>query len=409
MNLFKVIASGKHSFREEFVSAFFAYLLAPNMDHGLGASFFSSLVERIGEKRCDPDLKQLSFDLGDELRTDFFKEENGQIDIDIEFRYELPGGKSGYIDIIARYKNWYFIIENKILQSSKTKDQLLEQYQGAKGRLTELHGEDFTLVQIYLVPALRGQDGWSSSQAFQEEIHQEYTDKDFGILLYWQEPEDKDELSVLAMLQDLLEKESKGAISPLAYDTKQGLKSFINFCLSEFSGYSYTRKPQKGFQQQQNDKVKVSDLLQQQDELYIGIQWGKAGLIIKSWRNHDFKNELLSVSPIPKGWQYLPLPLFQKMCTWAMDPENHDLNDIDWQGKPFGSVNLYRVAKTAGENIYIGMQGGLDKLKEMDEADFFAKEMWEVGNGKKSINWFSGKEYCQVVEEKNIRKIIDQA
>ena len=44
MNLFRVIASGKHSFREEFVSAFFAYLLSPTMDHGLGARFFATLV-----------------------------------------------------------------------------------------------------------------------------------------------------------------------------------------------------------------------------------------------------------------------------------------------------------------------------------------------------------------------------
>lgn len=409
MNLFKVIASGKHSFREEFVSAFFAYLLAPNMDHGLGAGFFSSLVKQIGKKRENAELKQLANELNDELRTDLFDEENGQIDIDIEFRYTLTNGRSGFIDIIARYKNWYFIIENKILQSSKTSDQLLEQYQGARQRLQELHDGDFTLVQIYLVPALAGQGGWSSSQAFEEELHNEYGGKDFGVLLYWQQPEDKQELSVVTILRDLLEKESMGAISPLAYDTRQGLKSFINFCLSEFSGYNYTKRPDKHPGTQQVDHYRVAELLEQPDDIYVGIQYGKAGLIIKAWRNQDFRNEMVRVSSTPKGWQYLPWQVFQKICRWAMEPEQHDLKGLEWQGKPFGAVNLYRVAKTAGEDIFIGMQGGLTKLGEMSEEDFYAKEMWEIGNSRKSINWFSGEEYCDVVEKKNISSILTKA
>ncbi|MCP3933437.1 MAG: PD-(D/E)XK nuclease family protein [Bacteroidetes bacterium] len=409
MNLFKVIASGKHSFREEFVSAFFAYLLAPNMDHGLGARFFSSLVQEIGKKTNIADLKRLAQELDDELRTDMFDEDNGQIDIDIEFRYELENGTSGFIDIIARYKNWYFIIENKILQSSKTRNQLLEQYLGAKRKLKELHGDDFVLVQIYLVPALAGTTGWSSSQAFEEELHQQYEGKDFGELLYWQEPEDKKELSVIAMLRNLLDEESIGVISPLSYDTKQGLKSFINFCLNEFSGYNYTKRPQRLSNKQNTDKQRVAELLDQKDDVYIGVQYGKAGLINKAWRNVAFKNELLTVSSTPKGWQYLPLFVFQKMCVWAMNPDNNNLNGIDWQGKPFGTVNLYRVAKTAGKSIFIGMKGGLEKLKRMDEKDFNAKEIWEIGNTQKTTtNWFSGEEFCQTIETKNIRSILDE-
>ena len=408
VNIFKVIASGKHSFREEFVSAFFAYLLAPNMDHGLGSSFFSSLVKRIGDKKQNQKLLNLALELDDTLRTDFFNDGNGQVEIDIEFKYELPSGKSGFVDIVVHYKNWYFIVENKIIQTSKTKDQLREQYLGTRGRLIKLHGDNLSIVQIYLVPALLGQEGWSSSQAFQDELHTEYQFEDFGTLLYWQEPSDTEELSVLAILTDLLKKESMGAISPLSYDTKQIIKSFVNFCLNEFSGYSYTKQP-LGKTIVQKDKIKVSDLLQQQDEMYVGIQWCKAGLIIKSWRNTSFKDELLTVSSDPKGWQYLPLTMFQKICTWAMDPDNNDLNGVEWQGKPFGAVNMYRVAKTAGTDIYIGIRGGIEKFKVMTEKEICAKEMWEVSNTRKSANWFSGTDYCDIVEEKNITSIIDKA
>lgn len=310
--------------------------------------------------------------------------------------------------------SWHIIktgissLMNKIILSSKTKNQLREQYLGTKDRLTKLHGDNLIIVQIYLVPAIAGQGGWSSSQAFKDELHTKYQGEDFGTLLYWQEPSDSDELSVLTILKDLLNKEFIGAISPLAYDTKQVIKSFINFCLSEFSGYSYTKQTQVQLVDQAN-KIIVSDLLKQQDDLYVGIQWGKAGLINKAWRNSIFKDEQLTVSTSPKGWQYLPLAVFQKICTWAMNPDNNDLKGLEWQGKPFGTVNMYRVAKTAGNDIYIGMQGGLEKLKAMTMADFMAKEMWEVSNTRKSANWFSGKDFCDVVEEKNILSIMDEA
>lgn len=411
MNLFRVIASGKHSFREEFVSAFFAYLLSPNMDHGLGVSFLATLVRRIGRQCQDEELQQLAMEFGNGLRTDLFSDESGQVDIDLEFRYELPGGASGFIDIITRYKDCYFIIENKILSSSKSKGQLRDQYIGARSRLLGQHGPDFRIVQIYLVPALPGIDGWESSQAFQDEQHDEYQGRDFGVLLYWQPPKDTNDLSVVSILQDLLAREARGMISPLAYDTRQTLKSFIDFCLGEFSGYNYVKSVKKtnGGNPVDNDQVTVKDLLNRQDgELYVGIQYGRAGLVIKGWRNFGFMEESLTVSLVPRGWQYLPLGLFQKLSVWAMDPEHNDLKGIEWQGKPFGAVNLYRVAKTAGADIFIGIKGGLSRLQEMTEEEFIAKEMWEVSSVKKSANWFSGEEYCQVVESKNLREVLDK-
>ena len=50
MNIFRTIASGKHAFREEFVSAFLAYLLSPKMDHGLGFTVLSRLLTHVAEK-----------------------------------------------------------------------------------------------------------------------------------------------------------------------------------------------------------------------------------------------------------------------------------------------------------------------------------------------------------------------
>lgn len=44
MNLFKVFAFGKRRMREEFISAFLAWLLSPEMDHGLRFEFVKRFI-----------------------------------------------------------------------------------------------------------------------------------------------------------------------------------------------------------------------------------------------------------------------------------------------------------------------------------------------------------------------------
>lgn len=44
MNLFKVFASAKKGFQEEYASSIFAWLCHPNMEHGLGYTFLVELL-----------------------------------------------------------------------------------------------------------------------------------------------------------------------------------------------------------------------------------------------------------------------------------------------------------------------------------------------------------------------------
>jgi hypothetical protein len=63
MNLFRTIASGKQAFREEFVSAFLAYLLSHKMDHGLGFIFLSKLLVEICLKTSGRSVKRIGISI----------------------------------------------------------------------------------------------------------------------------------------------------------------------------------------------------------------------------------------------------------------------------------------------------------------------------------------------------------
>jgi hypothetical protein len=122
VNIFRTLASGKHSFREEFVSAFLAYLLSPKMDHGLGYSVLSHLIQKIADNQNNQDLKALSAQFKSRLWDNIF-EENGQ-DVAVELEVYYPGG---FIDLVVRCGEWFILIENKIALSSKTSNQILNQ------------------------------------------------------------------------------------------------------------------------------------------------------------------------------------------------------------------------------------------------------------------------------------------
>ena len=89
---------GKHAFREEFVSAFLAYLLSTKMDHGLNFTFLSKLLSRIAEQGNAASLKDLSEHFKCRLWENIFDENEGLPLVEPEFRY--PGG---FIDIVIKY------------------------------------------------------------------------------------------------------------------------------------------------------------------------------------------------------------------------------------------------------------------------------------------------------------------
>lgn len=396
MNIFRVMASGKHTFREEFVSAFLAYLLSPKMDHGLGAKVLSSLLAEIGKHQIKSELINLAEEFGDKLRSDLFSDEAASVNVELEL--DTRGG--GVIDIVVNYDNWFIMIENKIYHQSIRPKQVENQYYGLKNLLRQKGFQNPKILVIYLVPAIAGLDGWSSSQTSREEVKFATLDKDNDhcTLITWQPTDNGNEVSIVGILRKLLHDEAQGNISPMSYDVRQTLLAFIDFILGEFGGYPYDRATEKV----KLDKRKVADLLKLTEEIHVGIQYGMAGVITKAWKNPQFLSQELSVSETPRGWQYLPLKDFKILTEWALNPDKN-LSGIEWSGKPFATRYLYLVAKSAGLEIFIGVQGGLEALRKMNEDEIRERKFWEVSDSKKSWQWFSGNDFCQVLESKGIQ------
>ena len=183
---------------------------------------------------------------------------------------------------------------------------------------------------------------------------------------------------------------------------RQLIRSFIDFTLNEFGGFAYQRVTT-------NKKIgqrRVSELLSTSDDsLYVGIQYGMAGLINRAWRNADFINDLVSVSDQENGWQYLRLSEFKIVATWSMDPSiqhAQGLRTIRWHGMPFWAKKLYVVAKATGDGIWIGIRGGLAALNAMSREEILNRTSWQVSDERKNTSWFSGNDFCEVLESKGI-------
>lgn len=263
---------------------------------------------------------------------------------------------------------------------------------------------DPRIVLIYVVPAIPNETGWSTSQKYSEELSFKYDGNDFGTVVYWQPTQDEETISIVDIIRKILKEESTGAISPLSYDIKQNLKSFIDFALGEFKGYFY----ETSLKRVNNNKEIVSNILSKDEDIFIGVQYGQGGLISKAWRNPDFLKERVSVSDEPLGWQYLKLAVFKKITQWAIDPESNNLSGIEWTGKPFWAVNLYRVAKTTGKDIHIGIKGGISVLKQMTADDILNRKFWELNPSKKNSSWLSGDEFCEIIEGMPVQDVLDE-
>ena len=186
MNIFEVLSQGKGSINEENISSFLAYLLDPNEDHGLYTEFLERFLAQFGLKSS-------------EIDSDNF---------DITLEFPVKTDKKYYIDLIFETNNYIIAIENKILESSKRKNQLQNEYDGLKESefYKEIGRKPIIMVSL-------------SPKNTDEDIRQEENDR--FKKLEWQE--------VLDILIEILEDENKCKINPINEYTKHTIKAFINF------------------------------------------------------------------------------------------------------------------------------------------------------------------------------------
>lgn len=395
MNLFRVLASGRFPLREEVVSAYLAYLLSPRMDHGLGPLVLTELLRKISKAHPHHEIGAVAKQLQHRLRSDLFGD-SAEVGVELELAY--PSGSSvGFIDVVVRCGDWFIAIENKIALASAEKGQLQKQYAGLRQVLAARERADHKVCMIYLVPAAQSSEGWSLAATTENELGFERNGGDMAVLMTWQ-PTSDGALSFVELVRGLLTQESRGEIAPMSYDIRQSLLAFIDFALGEFQGYPYDR----AVPSRNTDLHRVSELLASSEPLFVGIQHGMAGLIRRAWRDPSFKNQQLPVSREPRSWQYVPLQSFKKLAEWAMHPEAHSLTGIAWSGKPFYTAQLYLVAQAAGDELFIGMQGGLAALKKMSPEQLRKARTWEVSTERHNHQWFTGQEFCAALEAAGI-------
>jgi hypothetical protein len=399
MNIFRVLASGRQPMREEYISALLAYLLAPRMDHGLGTMLLATLLRAIGQHTNASEFTTLATKLDPRLRDNLFEGPGTEISVELELIYPV-GTSYGAIDVVVRCDEWFIVIENKILGTSISKGQVAAQYQGLRQVLATQQLAERKVLMIYLVPALRNETGWSLAQAAVDELNFALNPGDRAALVTWQ-PTSEHPLAFVELLRTILKREGRGEIAPLSSEIRHTLLALIDFALGEFRGYPYqSTGPDKPALPQR----RVQELLQANanEALFVGVQYGMAGVLRRAWRKPNFASEALAVSPSPNGWQYLPLREFQALARWAMNPEGVPLHGIAWSGKPFWTAQLYLVAKAAGDTIWIGMRGGLAALHAMSAEEIRERQIWEISDQQRSSQWFPGSVFCAVLEGKGV-------
>ena len=240
MNLFRILASGKHQFREEFVSAYLAYLLSPSMDHGLGSTLLVRLLEQLTQHGASG-LRGLVTQLDDRLQTSVLGEDESTVFVELEFPYPTPKGGHGYIDIVLRCGDWFILIENKILARSLTRGQVEEQYRGLRQVLADKEYDEAHVLVLFVVPALPGEAGWTVSEEVEPEVQFDLREGDLSSVVHWQDVDDAGVVSIVGTIREVLRDESCGDLSPLTYDTRQTLLSWIDFIHNGFAGFPFQR------------------------------------------------------------------------------------------------------------------------------------------------------------------------
>lgn len=405
MNIFRILSSGKPAFREEFVSAFLAYLLSPKMDHGLGGAFLENLLNQIARRNDAPELKALAGTLKSRLWEDLFADGGQQPVVELEVKYPKPAGH-GWIDVVVRLGQWIIMIENKIQLMSKTDDQIKEQYAGLQSILRERGiQDDYKILVLYLVPASGSEESWSVPQGFYDELEKvALRPGDQSALVSWQPAQgvERSPVSVVRTIRDLLSREAKGLLSPINIEVRQTLLSLVDYVMGDFQGYYY-EKATPSPSSTDDGRMSVRDILNLDGEYFIGVKSGRAGVVGSAWRNPEFLNTKLTVTEDGnRGWMYLPLEMFKIFALWAMDPENRSLEGIQWYGKPFDTVGVYRVAKWGKTPLFIGIKGGEDALQNLDAETIRNRKGWELWGEQKNKHWIPAERFCEILQNKGI-------
>jgi len=239
MNIFKAMASGKDKIRENQMTAILAWLLHPQMEHGLGYEFLNRFIQSVTEKgdRIYTKADKLKQRLRGENVNKFLLEIEDYVKSD---DIEDIESTAAFLDILVKIDDdWIIGIENKIKADSVIEGQLNREYRG----LVETYGKENNIcILIFLVPI--NKDG-----KLPDKVKRECTNfcnehnhpNDFLKIMTWQKGTEGYP-STVTLLKRLLLDEAIGKTSPINEYTKHTIKALIRFICDDFKGYDYPER-----------------------------------------------------------------------------------------------------------------------------------------------------------------------
>jgi hypothetical protein len=380
MNIFKVLASGKKPMYEEQMSSILAWLLHPQMEHGLGHELLSKFIVSISGD-CGK-LTKTADNLRNRLRGEAVN----------DFGMELEENvTTAFIDILISIDDWKIAVENKIYPGSSMENQLNKEYSGLIAKY-----ENKTCLLVYLVPT---DDFGELHRQVQREYDSFEKTKlrsgDFFKLMTWQE-NNAGHPSVISLLESLLRDEAAGKTEPISDYARHTIKALIMFIRGGFSGYDYERI---NIQNEVYPKIKANEILNKATG-FVGIKSGITGLIGQS--SDEMKNNAYqySDSEISVRPNWVSVDDFKQIYNWKV---NGVPPVIKWDRTRLNAKDLYAITSVCSptQSLYIGIKGGLRALENMG-ADTIKESAWQLSatDDPPNSQWISGEMFIKTLEAK---------
>lgn len=253
MNVFKVLANGDGSINEPNISAFLAYLLDPNQDHGLRFEFLCRFLSQVDIKDFRPEKYDYEI-----ILEQAFRDENSELKkreiVDIIILC-FDSNKGNYKEIVAtniintqKQLKYVFLIENKVNNSAKKEEQLYNQFVNFVSTIEKIN-TDFkseNVYSIYLTP---------ENSTFNEEFTKFALENENGTHIKWivdeekpdteNENEENSTLTIYGILKQIIVDENNGKIEAINEYTKHTIISFIKFIENDFKSQRVEEKERK--------------------------------------------------------------------------------------------------------------------------------------------------------------------
>jgi hypothetical protein len=232
MNIFKVLSSYDGKINEPNISAFWAYLLNPSEDHGIGYLFLNEIVKLFddNEQKISDYLKDyFNYDIKviPEYSVDikFLKSTKHRRDIDIVIEFYKSSDKE--------IPDFSICIENKISDTSfNDLEQIYDEILGLEHEYDKINKGYSTIYFLLICPTKNNKIEISFSK--EKTIKKQF--------LLWKNSNN----TVIEKLQTVLKYEKLGLVDPFSTEIKYLIKAFMSFAYNDFqSGYLTEPKKEK--------------------------------------------------------------------------------------------------------------------------------------------------------------------